>query len=305
MKKILYTLFVLLLSLTFVTGLTACTVVPETAAYQSSEREVIENPAHEIEDAVVSENKHTEEAEQIILIVTGRYGQGTLESNEMVTSILGRDNSQERFNVYFNWYNTVHEIGHMVDVILRSSALSEISLIESELFANAFAVAFWARYGDEETFNLLKELVPYALGNFYRPVAEDEDIFDLAGLFEAGEMAFTFNNYGWFQFSLVNHVLSEMRDLESIFTDAGLEFSEAPPQRTLTFSSIEEDDIPEILAAVFTVLSEWGIEMSMPIYHMLSDDPNMHMVVPGETFEVLESWGASRDEMIRVWPLSS
>ena len=36
-----------------------------------------------------------EESERVILIVTGRYGQGTAESNEMVASILGRENSQE------------------------------------------------------------------------------------------------------------------------------------------------------------------------------------------------------------------
>ena len=243
-----------------------------------------------------------QEDEEVILIITGRYGQGTHESNEMVSSILGGDNSQERFNVYFNWYNIIHEIGHIVDNMLQDDGFGEIGFMDGELFANSFAVAFWARYGDEETFNMLSETVAYAIENFERPVAEDEDIFDFARLFEAGDIEFNFNNYGWFQFSLVNHALTEIRDLASLLTEAGHEFSEAPPPRTLTFSSIGEDGIPEILASVFSVLREWGIEMPSPVYHILNDDPNMHAVVPGATIGMIELWGMPMDDATLVWP---
>ena len=219
----------------------------------------------------------------------------------MVRSILGGENSQERFNVYFNWYNIVHEVGHIIDRHYGRNVM-ENGLLEAELFANAFAVAFWAHYGDEETFNLLKELVPYAVENFERPVSENEGIAEVASLFEAGELDFTFNNYGWFQFSLVNFVLEEKQDLESLLIDAGLEFVNLPPKRTLEFSSIGEEAIPEILVEVFTALLEWGIEMPFSVYHMLDDDPNIHMVVPGFTFEEIESWGIPTDKAVQIWP---
>ena len=275
--------------------------------------------------------------ETIVLIVTGRYSQASPEENELVTSIMGGD-SQERFNVYFNWYNTVHEVGHIVErialnnKILRGEEI-EWGFMDSELFANAFAVAFWAHYGDEETLNMLRELVPYAAynENFTRPVAEDEDIFDFARLYAAGEIDGTFNNYGWFQFNLVNYVLNEMRDLESVLRSIGFDVGEAPPQRVLTFSSIGEEAIPEILTTVFTVLrDDWGIEMpaDMYVYHMLSDDPNQHSVITlnSETtrfireilgldeddetpiFELLGiviSLDIDEDDMTRVWPHSN
>jgi len=137
--------------------------------------------------------------------------------------------------------------------------------------------------------------------------AEDEDIFDYARLYEAGEIGFTFNDYGWFQFSLVNHVLGEMRDFESVLADTGFESEGTLPTQRLTFSSIGEEDIPEILAAVFAVLHEQGIEMPWPMYHTLNDDPNMHMVPGfGITLEMLEEAGLSMAHPVnRVWPPES
>ena len=221
--------------------------------------------------------------EDAIVIITGRYGQGTPEENEMVTSVFGEENSQEWFDVYFNWYNTVHEVGHLVSFLVGNEFnfnRENPDLLTEEQFANAFAVAFWAHFGDEEILNTLKALVPYVAQNFDRPIAQDEDLADFVRLMEAGEIEGNFNNYGWFQFNIVNEALNEMRDLESLLADSGLTFPEGLPERTITFASIGESDIPDILTTVFTILSELGIEMpaNTHIYHLLSDDPNQHMV---------------------------
>jgi len=236
----------------------------------------------------------------IIVIITGRYGQGTPESNEMVRSILGGDNTQERFNVYFNWYNTVHEIAHLVEFVLREEPAG---LLESEMFANSFALAFWSHFGDEDTFDILRELVPYAVGNFDRPIAADQDFYDFERLFAAGEIQFTFNDYGWFQFSLVNYLLDDMRDLEAVMGGSGFTFSEPLPQTTISFSSIGEEAVHEIIRAVLTVLYDWGIEMPLPIYHVLDDDPNNHAAALGVTLEMLEHFGFSGDRAVRIWPI--
>ena len=203
-------------------------------------------------------------------------------------------------STWFRKRSFVHKVGHIIDRHHGRNFL-ESGLLEGEIFANAFAVAFWARYGSEDTFNLLKELVADAADNFERPVAENEGLAEFAYLFEAGQIEFTFNNYGWFQFGLVNYVLEEMRDLESLLIEAGLEFNDLPPRRTLEFSSIGEDDIPEILTEVFTALLEWGIDMPFPVYHRLDNDPNMHVVMSGVTFGEIERWGLAA-EAVRIWP---
>ena len=212
-------------------------------------------------------------SETVTLIITGRYGHGTPEENEMVASILGRENTHERFNIYFNWFNTVHEIGHIVEHSLQDGGFG---FLESEIFANSFAAAFWAHYGDEDTFSMLREIVSHAVENIDNPLGEG-DIYDFARLWEAGELEFSFEVYGWFQFNLVNLVLSEMRDLETLLKDIGMEISEVPPQRTLELSSLGEESVPEILVAVFTALrNDWGIEMPANIYSIQSDEPHAH-----------------------------
>jgi len=237
-------------------------------------------------------------AGEITLIVTGRYGQGTRETNEMVMSILGEQNTKDKFNVYFNWYNTVHEVGHVVEQIISDNICG---LLERELFANEFAVAFWAHYGDKKTFDCLKEFVYATAQRFERPIAENEDISDCARRFESGELEFNFNNYGWFQFSLVKLVLGKIRNLESVLKSAGFALNKIPSPQTLAFSSLEAYATPEILKAVFAKLDELGIKMPRPVYHVLSDDPNAHMAFSCETPEAIEEMGVSMENANLIW----
>ena len=222
-----------------------------------------------------------EDDEKIIIIITGRYGQGTPEENEMVASILGREDTQKRFNIYFNWFNTVHEIGHIVEHSLQDGGFG---FLEGELFANAFAAGFWAHYGDEDTFGILREIVSHAVENTESPLPEIEDIYDFARLWEQGDAdltaeLFSFESYGWFQFNLVYRVLDEMRDFASVLRDAGIEINEVPPQYVIT-TSLGEYNIPEILRIVFTALrDDWGIEMPANVYFMQSDEPHVHAVM--------------------------
>ena len=249
------------------------------------------------------------ELEDVVLIVTGRYGHATPEMNEWVTAMMGGENSQERFNIYFNWKNTVHEVGHVVEAMILTERMLrgeefEWEFFDSERFANAFALAFWAHYGDEETFNTLREIVAYAAKseNFIRPIAENEDIYDFAHLFVAGEIEFSMNNYGWFQFNLVNYLLEDVRDMQSVLADIGFVVDVVPPRRTLSFSSIGEYNINEILATVFAILrDEWGIPLPTQIFHGLSDDPNAHMMIflhPGVIVEISDALGLGSEILI-------
>ena len=279
MKKLL-SMLVIFLSAVFV--LIACSSgdsdTSTTEADSSSTEEVSEESSPEEEEIVES----TEELADAIMIITGRYGQGTPEETEMVASILGGENSQERFNAYFNWFNIVHEVGHIVSDIIGNEFdyQSAEGFFAEERFANAFAVAFWAHFGDEETLDLVREAISHAAEYLEPPAAEIENLSDFAEIWTAGELEFSFENYGWFQFNMVSEVLNDMRDLETLLADHGFELTEGLPQQDLTFSSIGENDISEILAEVFTVLSELGIEMPADIYHVLSPNPNDHMVIP-------------------------
>lgn len=47
-------------------------------------------------------------------IITGQYELGTEDQQAGYKMLLGEDNIQYKFDLYFHWYNIVHELGHCV-----------------------------------------------------------------------------------------------------------------------------------------------------------------------------------------------
>lgn len=53
--------------------------------------------------------------------------------------LFGDENIQEKFNLYFHWFNIVHEIGHSLLDIQKL----ERDKVEEVLCVNYFAVSYW------------------------------------------------------------------------------------------------------------------------------------------------------------------
>jgi len=211
---------------------------------------------------------------QVVLITTGRYGQGTAEQNEVVDSVLGEEYAKERFELYFQWYNVLHETGHSIIWFNRQR---QPDAVDAEQLVNDFAVAFWAYYGENEKFNDLKSTVAYALENIKRPVDESITYIDYARDNWGKNKFFTFNNYGWFQFSCINNSLREMKPLESVLAEMGVKNIQIQPQKTLVYPVIGEDTASKIIGDAVSILREWGAVVP-EIYHTFDNDPNKHMI---------------------------
>ena len=213
--------------------------------------------------------------ERVIEITTGRYGKGSLEQNITVNSIFGSEYARERFATYFYQYNVIHELGHG---IMNFNTKIRPHPVHEEKLVNDFAVAYWKHYGEDGMINNLTLIINYALEHLKCPAEIGVDHITYAKENWNKEDFYNFNDYGWFQFSLVNQALSEIRPLESVLTEMGVEVNNVPRQRTLTFSSLGEDGIAEILSEVADALLEWGVELP-DIYLVLSNDPAMHALV--------------------------
>jgi len=211
---------------------------------------------------------------QAALITTGRYGQGTIEENKTVDSILGEEYAKERFELYFQWYNILHETGH---VIVWFNSDKKPYIVDEEQLVNDFAVAFWTYYGEEKKLDDLEFIVSYALENIVRPADESTTHLDFARANWGKSDFFTFNNYGWFQFSCVNKSLSETKSLESVLTEMGVKNITIQPQQTLSYPFIGENTTEEIIGDAVSVLREWGAVIP-DVYHTFDNNPNNHMV---------------------------
>ena len=77
-------------------------------------------------------------------VVTARYNSGTDEQNAEVVLALGDENTEEDFEIYFQWYNVIHEMGHG---LIRYNSDKKFGNAEEEQLVNDFAVAYWMMYG--------------------------------------------------------------------------------------------------------------------------------------------------------------
>jgi len=204
----------------------------------------------------------------LAIIVNGMYGRGSLEENEMIHSLLGGADARRRFELYFQWYNTVHELGHLITfhngTYIPSNTDSSMEMrhmVEEEILVNSFAVAFWMHSGEIEKIEALEEVVEYVLSNITPPV-ENMPATDFMREVVDGERdaPFTFEVYGWFQFSLVRDILRERDslDLTAILAEMTGRHIDIEQVQTLVYPTLGIDMVAEILADVVSILREWG-----------------------------------------------
>jgi len=208
------------------------------------------------------------------LITTGRYGHGTPEENETVDAILGEARAKERFELYFQWFNVLHETGHC---IVWFNGGSRPQIVDEEQLVNDFAVAFWTYYGEEEKLGDLRLTVAQALDNIGRPPDKYANHLEYARDNWGKSGFFTFRNYGWFQFSCVNGSLGDIKPLESVLAEMGVANVSVRPKRTLAYPAIGEGAAAEIIGDAVAILREWGATIPA-VYHTFDDNPNNHMI---------------------------
>lgn len=204
------------------------------------------------------------------LITTGRYGQGSKEDNKNVEVALGKENTEERFEIYFQWYNVLHEIGHGV---ITYNGERNMSSAEEEQLVNDFAVAYWLHYGEEEKINELIDIANYASRNIKSDAKEGTNYLKYAEENWNKSSFNTFNNYGWFQFNCVKHSLEEKKTLEEVLKEMGVKDFDIPERKVLEYPEITEKTSTEIINDAIENIHSWGLEFPKA-YQIFSDNPN-------------------------------
>jgi hypothetical protein len=143
-------------------------------------------------------------------LITGKYETGTPEQKKVISDILGANQIEYKYKLYFHWYNVIHELGH---AILRFNANDKLQDVEEEPLVNDFAVAYWSYYGENKRYQDLYEIVKKASTRYVCPVPAGMDYMLYARENWGKEDFFTFNNYGWFQFNCVLDSLNNQKPL--------------------------------------------------------------------------------------------
>ena len=57
-----------------------------------------------------------------IKIVTGQYQKAPAEQKQMIQELFGEE-AEYKYEIYFHWYNVLHELGHAIMMFNASSGL--------------------------------------------------------------------------------------------------------------------------------------------------------------------------------------
>ena len=209
-------------------------------------------------------------SDDVFLIKTARYGKGSETDNNNVKIALGNENTEEKFNLYFQWYNVVHELGHG---ILTYNSDIKLSNVEEEQLVNDFAVAYWLYYGEENKIDELSNIVEYAVNNIKSDAEEGVTYKEFAEKNWNKYSFNTFNNYGWFQYSCVKESLKNKKTLDIVLNEMGIDNINLPAPELLEYPIINEEVSTQIVNDAVNNFHKWGLEFPK-VNQSFSNDPN-------------------------------
>ena len=156
-------------------------------------------------------------------IISGRFETGTPEQKNAFMQLFGKEETRNFFDLYFHWYNLVHEIGHC---LVDQQEVSMSGVLE-EMWVNRMAVAYFRCLHDKERLatlyrrlDMIVQAIPSPVPNnvtfetFYENIWETERINDVM-------------TYGYFQLNSILKALNGKEDLERVLSEIGLSIKNA------------------------------------------------------------------------------
>ena len=175
-------------------------------------------------------------------IISGQYEFGTEDQQSDFKMLLGEDNIQHKFDLYFHWYNIVHELGHCV----VDSQQIHMSGVQEEMFVNEFAVAYWNYIGAEARLNELEDMLNGIHTSIPSPVPHDMSLAEYYESIWETEILDNVMVYGYFQLNSVLEALKAKKDFKTVLNSIGIDLN-----RDIVMSKYEDAICAENAHKVF------------------------------------------------------
>lgn len=151
-------------------------------------------------------------------IMSGKFETGSEEQKMGYAMLLGQENIQYKFDLYFHWYNLVHEMGHCV----VEACGKQLSPLMEEMFVNEFAVGYYRYIGDDERLGELQTMLQAAVDNMPSPVPEGESFEEYYSRIWGTEELMSVMVYGYLQLNSVLLALKKDKPFGEILAELGL-----------------------------------------------------------------------------------
>ncbi|MEE3352299.1 MAG: GNAT family N-acetyltransferase [Saccharofermentanaceae bacterium] len=163
------------------------------------------------------------------VIMSGRFETGTEEQKMMYTMLFGQERIQYFFDLYFHWYNLVHEMGHCI-VEKQNAVMSKVA---EEMYVNALAVSYYRYMGEDEKLAELKGRLEKILSQVPSPVPEGETFLGFYEKIWNTEQINDVMIYGYFQLNSVLEILNkEDLELKTVLKTIGINMHDLETKET-------------------------------------------------------------------------
>lgn len=208
-------------------------------------------------------------------IFTGCFERGSYDQQRAFIKLLGEDNIQYKFDLYFHWYNIAHEFGHC----LLDMHGSDVVGVRQELLVNKFAVSYWKERGFDAKLAELKKMLEKSLEAFPCPVPPGEDFIEWYESIWNSNILERVDVYGYLQFKSVLMAMEEAQDLGFWLAANKIRGFSLPFESTLPEYPITADTAYLVLADLMSYLDDAGVAHPDVTVELI-DDPSKHYCRP-------------------------
>lgn len=154
-------------------------------------------------------------------IISGQYELGTEQQQEGYKMLFGEENIQYKFDLYFHWYNIIHELGHCI----VDAQKINMTNVQEEMFVNEFAVVYWKHIGNKDKIEELQNILKEILSNIPSPVPDHISFVEYYESIWETELLNNVMLYGYFQLNSVLEAIKCNKEFKTVLKVLNIELS--------------------------------------------------------------------------------
>lgn len=206
-------------------------------------------------------------------IYTGLWDKGSEDTKQPFISLFSDEyNAGEFHRIYFQWYNIIHEFGHIlrchqygIEVDWSKGGASE------EKAVNDFAVAYWKRFGESSKLEFIMDRINIILKRISNPVPKEEEFLDYFNNHFA-EATSKVALYSFLQFTCVKRAFDSSETLCEVLNRFGIINNDICEKELIYTNGYHPQTIIDDCCKI---LSEMGVK-TPNVEVVLLDNPLMH-----------------------------
>lgn len=203
-------------------------------------------------------------------IISGKYETGTMEEQMGFAQLFGEESVQKKFDLYFHWYNIIHEIGHVL-VDINNVDMDDVN---EELFANSFAVAYWKEVDKKNNLNRVKEMINHIIKDIPSPLTKESNFKEFFKKIWGTEIMNSVMMYGYFQLCCVLEAFNLDKNLSDVLQEVGYKEVSLSNMKPYSYE-VNSENTKKVLENCLDNLKACGVTNLSKITLKLVDNPEM------------------------------